>query len=110
MKFSVKSIFVVMSVVCVFLSLNFVPWRLKRAVYADGGRSFRYEVDAYGWPYSYVYHYPDTLPGDLTHWGAIERNRMWHAFDDAVICTILAVFSSYLIIRFTRSPPVNESR
>ena len=108
-RFSLRTLAIFISVACVFLSLNVVPWRSQWAIYVNGGPSYFPLVDRYGWPYAYLHQYVDELPDDIGGWSVIDNNRLLHVFDNLVICSVLSISVTFMIAwmfkRFKCLPP-----
>jgi len=103
-RFKIRTLLIFVSVVAMFLSLNVFPWRSQCAIYVDGSPPYFPMVDRYGWPYAYLHRYVDAdLPRDITQWSMIDDNRLFHTFDNAIICAALSVLLTLLIAWAIRS-------
>ena len=103
MKFSVRTLAIFVLVASVFLAMNAVPWRTRHAIYVNDGTSYFPLVDRYGWPYAYLHKYVDSeLPSDVAAWDVIDDNRLLQAYDNAIICLVLAVAVTVLIVFIIR--------
>ena len=110
-RFRIRTLGILTAVLCLFLSLNVIPWRAKFSIYIDDGRSYFPIVKQYGWPYTYLHKYVDkNLPNDITQWSVVDDNRLFHALDNIVICTGLALLVTFLIVRGFRYFKNRKSR
>ena len=110
-RFRIRTLGILTAVLCLFLSLNVIPWRAKYSIYVDDGRSYFPIVERYGWPYAYLHKYVDkNLPNDITQWSVVDDNPRFHALDNIVICTGLALLVTFLIVRRFRYFKHRKSR